>query len=82
LEVQPKTDKEIAMKLEGSVGLVTGANRGLGRALVSALIEAGAAKVYAAARDESKVRAASSSVIPIALDTSNTDQILAARQGP
>jgi hypothetical protein len=32
------------MKLEGSVALVTGANRGLGKALVAALVEAGAAK--------------------------------------
>lgn len=39
------------MKIEGSIALVTGANRGLGKALVAALVEAGAAKVYAAARD-------------------------------
>ncbi len=44
------------MKIEGPVALVTGANRGLGRAIVSALVEAGAAKVYAAARDERQVR--------------------------
>src|ERR1019366_6343593 len=43
------------MKIQGSVALVTGSNRGLGKALVSALLEAGAAKVYAAARDVSKV---------------------------
>jgi NAD(P)-dependent dehydrogenase (short-subunit alcohol dehydrogenase family) len=40
------------MKIEGSVALVTGANRGLGKALVAALLEEGAAKVYAAVRDE------------------------------
>jgi len=37
------------MKIERSIALVTGANRGLGKALVLALVEAGAAKVYAAA---------------------------------
>ena len=45
------------MKIQGSIALVTGANRGLGKALVSALLEAGAAKVYAAARDARTVSA-------------------------
>jgi NAD(P)-dependent dehydrogenase (short-subunit alcohol dehydrogenase family) len=66
------------MKIEGSVALVTGANRGLGNALVAALVEAGAAKVYAAARDESKVYATSSRVVPLALDTAKPEQIAAA----
>lgn len=35
------------MKIEGSVALVTGANRGLGKAFVEGLLDAGAAKVYA-----------------------------------
>jgi NAD(P)-dependent dehydrogenase (short-subunit alcohol dehydrogenase family) len=39
------------MKIEGSVALVTGANRGLGKAHVEALRAAGAAKVYAGARE-------------------------------
>ncbi|GAB2469667.1 SDR family oxidoreductase [Jatrophihabitans fulvus] len=39
------------MDIAGSVALVTGANRGLGRAFALALVERGAAKVYAAARD-------------------------------
>ena len=38
------------MEINGSVALVTGANRGLGARLVQALLDAGAAKVYAAAR--------------------------------
>ncbi|RYE87466.1 MAG: short-chain dehydrogenase, partial [Myxococcales bacterium] len=38
-------------KINDAVVLVTGANRGLGRALVQASLEAGARRVYAAARD-------------------------------
>jgi NAD(P)-dependent dehydrogenase (short-subunit alcohol dehydrogenase family) len=66
------------MKIEGSIALVTGANRGLGKALVAALVEAGAAKVYAAARDVRQVLADGSRVVPIALDTTKPDQIAAA----
>ncbi|WP_299038041.1 SDR family oxidoreductase [uncultured Pseudokineococcus sp.] len=43
------------MKIAGSVALVTGANRGIGRALAAALLEQGAAKVYAGARDPRQV---------------------------
>ncbi|AGZ39339.1 SDR family oxidoreductase [Actinoplanes friuliensis] len=38
------------MKISGSVALVTGANRGIGRAFAQHLLERGAAKVYATAR--------------------------------
>src|SRR5579885_1018352 len=38
------------MNIEGSVAQVTGANRGLGAAYVQALLQRGAARVYAAAR--------------------------------
>jgi len=41
------------MKIENSVALVTGANRGIGRAFAIELIARGAGKVYAAARDPS-----------------------------
>ncbi len=40
------------MKIKNTVALVTGANRGIGAALVHALLERGASKVYAAARQE------------------------------
>jgi NAD(P)-dependent dehydrogenase (short-subunit alcohol dehydrogenase family) len=66
------------MKIRGSVALVTGSNRGLGKALVSALLEAGAAKVYAAARDPRKVASKDPRVIPLALDTSKSEQVAAA----
>lgn len=39
------------MRVPGAIALVTGANRGLGRAYVEALLQAGAAKVYSGVRD-------------------------------
>ena len=39
------------MQIKDSVALVTGANRGIGRAFVEALLERGATRIYAAARD-------------------------------
>ena len=39
------------MDVTGSVALVSGANRGIGRRLVAELQERGAAKIYATARD-------------------------------
>jgi NAD(P)-dependent dehydrogenase (short-subunit alcohol dehydrogenase family) len=68
------------MQIQGSIALITGANRGLGRALVEALLEAGAAKVYAAARDVKKVVADDPRVVPLELDTTKPDQIASAVQ--
>ncbi len=68
------------MRIEGSVALVTGANRGLGKAIVEALIEAGAVKVYAAARDEKKIAAYGPRVVPVTLDTTKPAQIAAAAE--
>lgn len=64
------------MKIENSVALVTGANRGIGLALSSALLARGAKKVYAAARDPKSV--ALPGVVPIKLDVTDPSQVLAA----
>ncbi|MDO8184955.1 SDR family oxidoreductase [Conexibacter sp. JD483] len=66
------------MELSGTVALVTGANRGLGAAYVRALLDAGAAKVYAAARDPRSVAADDPRVVPLALDVTDAAQAEAA----
>lgn len=65
------------MKIEGSVALVTGANRGFGKAFVQALLNAGAAKVHAAARDPAMIEPAER-VVPVKVDVTNADDILTA----
>jgi len=65
------------MMISGSTALVTGANRGLGKALVRALVEAGCAKVYAGARNVAGI-APDRVVQPLQLDITNTEQVAAA----
>ena len=64
------------MNIEGSIALVTGANRGLGAAFCRELLDQGAAKVYAGARDPSTVLA--QGVTPVRLDITAHDDIAAA----
>ena len=45
----------LTMDINGSVALVTGANRGIGAAFTRTLLDRGAAKVYAAVRDTATV---------------------------
>jgi NAD(P)-dependent dehydrogenase (short-subunit alcohol dehydrogenase family) len=68
------------VRIQDCVSLVTGSNRGLGLAYCDGLLRAGAAKVYAAARDPSTLEIRDSRVVPIALDvTVVADVISAAR---
>jgi NAD(P)-dependent dehydrogenase (short-subunit alcohol dehydrogenase family) len=64
------------MLIENSVALVTGANRGLGLAFAKALLERGARKVYAAARDPASVTLPG--VVPLRLDVTDPAQVEAA----
>jgi NAD(P)-dependent dehydrogenase (short-subunit alcohol dehydrogenase family) len=69
------------MDIQGRIALVTGANRGLGKAIAQALLQAGAAKVYATARDPGKIDLPG--VVPVQLDVSDpaSAQALAERCG-
>ncbi|MDM4718907.1 SDR family NAD(P)-dependent oxidoreductase [Micromonospora sp. WMMA1363] len=62
------------MEINASTALVTGANRGLGRALVDALLARGADRVYAAARDPRMVRA-DNRITAVALDVTDRTSI-------
>ena len=66
------------MKIEGSVALVTGANRGIGRAIAGELLARGATKVYAGVRDPSTVT--DDRLVPVALDVTDADQVARAAQ--
>jgi NAD(P)-dependent dehydrogenase (short-subunit alcohol dehydrogenase family) len=66
----------IATRIEGRVALVTGANRGIGRALTEALLARGAKKVYATARDPEALRDLHDArLVPLRLDVTDGDQI-------
>lgn len=64
------------MEINGSVALVTGANRGIGRAFAHALLARGAAKVYAGVRRPEDF--GEPGLEPLRLDVTDTDQIAAA----
>jgi NAD(P)-dependent dehydrogenase (short-subunit alcohol dehydrogenase family) len=63
-------------EIRGKSALVTGANRGLGRAFAEALLDAGAGRVYAGARDPLTVR--DPRVTPIRLDVTAPAEVAAA----
>lgn len=65
------------MEISGTTALVTGAGRGLGAALVEALLAGGAAKVYATARRPETVRTGER-VEVIGLDVTDPASIVAA----
>lgn len=64
------------MKIEGSVALVTGANRGIGLAFCRALLARGAAKVYAGVRRPENFT--EPGAVPLRLDVTDPEQIAAA----
>ena len=65
------------MNLQGKTALVTGANRGLGKALVDALLDAGIARVYAGVRDPDSFPA-TERVVPVTLDVTDLESVRAA----
>ncbi|MFD4139258.1 SDR family oxidoreductase [Streptomyces sp. NPDC058572] len=65
-------------EIAGCTALVTGANRGLGRAIALALVAAGAATVYAGARDPRTVT--DPGLIPVGLDITDPADVAAAAE--
>jgi NAD(P)-dependent dehydrogenase (short-subunit alcohol dehydrogenase family) len=72
----------MAIQIAGTTAFVTGANRGIGRALVEALLARGAAKVYAASRRpealDDLVSASGGRVVPVRLDVTRPGEVRAA----
>lgn len=68
--------------IENVVALVTGSNRGLGRALVAELLSRGAKKVYAASRsgELEPSLAGDPRVVPLRLDVTDPAQVQAATE--
>jgi NAD(P)-dependent dehydrogenase (short-subunit alcohol dehydrogenase family) len=63
------------MQIAVSVVLITGANRGIGRAFVVGFAAAGAGKIYAAARDPTTIT--NPHVQPVRLDITDPSQVAA-----
>ncbi len=61
------------MRVQGSIALVTGANRGLGRAFANELLGRRAAKVYAAARRPETV--VDRGLTPVGLDITDPERV-------
>lgn len=71
------------MEITNTVVLVTGANRGLGRCLVEAVLERGVRRVYAGVRAPGAPLPGDPRVVPVTLDITEPDQIeAAARTAP
>jgi NAD(P)-dependent dehydrogenase (short-subunit alcohol dehydrogenase family) len=68
-----RTAKENVMTIEGTAVLVTGANRGIGRALVEEALSRGATRIYAGMRQP--LTHADGRVTPLTLDVTDTAQI-------
>lgn len=67
------------LNIEGRVALVTGANRGIGLALVEALVERGARKVYGATRKPGALAdlavSTHGAIVPLRLDVTDSAEV-------
>lgn len=69
------------MNIQGKTVLVTGANRGIGAALVRAFLKHGVGKIYAGARNPASLPDfADARVVPLKLDITNPSDVTAAAQ--
>ncbi len=67
-------------QLVAQTALVTGANRGLGREFVNQLLERGATKVYAGARNPETIDINDPRVVPLQLDVTDPDSVARAAE--
>lgn len=75
-----KTSKgPFAVKIKNAVAFVTGANRGIGKCYVTGLLDRGAAKVYAAARDVGTIPH-DPRIVPVELDITDANAVSAAAE--
>jgi NAD(P)-dependent dehydrogenase (short-subunit alcohol dehydrogenase family) len=70
------TTKPARTPIGGATALVTGGNRGFGRAIVDELLDRGAAKVYATSRSLQASR--DERIVPLVLDVADDDSVAAA----
>jgi NAD(P)-dependent dehydrogenase (short-subunit alcohol dehydrogenase family) len=72
------SERNKTMDITNSVVLVTGGNRGLGKALVQAFLDAGARKVYVGSR--TPIETSDPRLVPIKLDITNEEDVAAAAE--
>lgn len=68
------------MNISASIALVTGANRGIGKAIVETLCHGGVKRIYATARDINSLKSIVSiepqKIVPLELDVTKPNQVL------